>query len=536
MKTYTVKRVHNKLHKLKPVNAAVGVPASGNSEIELSVKTRWQGRQREQACNVSYVPVKPFCIFLFYLMVSAFSCKKENNASGDNNNGGPVVVPPKTSDVEFYLTTGNQTALLKKQTTILSFGTNSNNNADIIVDTAQTFQTVDGFGYTLTDASAELIDGLPSSMKDELLKELFGGDSTSIRVSYLRVSIGASDLSTSVYTYNDLPAGQTDPELQNFSLRKDQSKVVPLLKSILAINPSIKILGSPWTPPSWMKTNNSPKGGSLLPQYYTTYANYFVRYIQAMKAEGITIDAITPQNEPLHPENNPSMFMSAEQQADFIKNHLGPAFRANNITTKIIIYDHNCDNTAYPLSILQDPAANAFVDGSAFHLYAGDISALSTVRNAFPNKNVYFTEQYTASNGDFGGDLKWHLKNVIIGSMRNWSSNALEWNLANDPGFSMHTPGGCTTCKGALTIGSGITRNVSYYIIAHASKFVPPGSVRIGSNNAGSLYNVAFKRPDGKKVLVVLNDGSFLQSFNINFGDRWVTPSLEAGAVGTFVW
>lgn len=475
--------------------------------------------------------------FLFFLAALAAGCSKNNDDSNPGgNNGGGGTVTPKTSDVSFYLTTGNQSSLLQKQTTVLSFGATPNSYPNIFVDTTAVFQTVDGFGYTLTDASAALIAGLPSSLRADLLKELFGSDSTSIGVSYLRVSLGASDLSTTVYTYNDMPAGQTDPSLQNFSLRKDLSQVVPVLQQILAINPTLKILASPWTPPTWMKSNNHSVGGSLLPEYYDAYARYFVKYIQAMKAEGITVDAITPQNEPLHPGNNPSMYMPAEQQATFIKNHLGPAFRDAGITTRIIIYDHNCDNTQYPLSILQDPAAYAFVDGSAFHLYAGDISALSTVHNAFPQKHVYFTEQYTASNGDFGGDLKWHMKHVIIGAMQNWSRNALEWNLASDPAFSMHTPGGCTTCKGALTIGGNISRNVSYYIIAHASKFVPPGSVRIGSNHVGSLYSVAFKRPDGKKVLIVLNEGSSQQNFNINFGDRWTMPSLEGGAVGTFIW
>lgn len=440
------------------------------------------------------------------------------------------------SDVAFYLTTGNQSSLLQKQNTPLAFRTAASSNPEITVDSTQTFQTVDGFGYCLTDASAALIAGLPSSAQDDLLKELFGQDSTSIGISYLRVSIGASDLSTTVYTYDDMPAGQTDESLQNFSLRKDQSQVVPVLKKILAINPALKIMGSPWTPPVWMKSNNSSIGGSLLPQYYGVYANYFVKYIQAMKAEGITIDAITPQNEPLNPGNNPSLQMTAAEQTGFIKNNLGPAFQAAGLATKIITYDHNCDNTAYPLTILQDAAARSFVDGSAFHLYAGDISALSTVHNAFPEKKVYFTEQYTASSGSFGGDLKWHLKNVVIGAMRNWSRNVLEWNLANDPTYSMHTPGGCTTCKGALTIGAGITRNVSYYIVAHASKFVPSGSVRIASNNVGSLYSVAFLRPDGKKVLIVENDGNTAQTFNISFGGRWVAPSLEGGAVGTFVW
>ena len=228
--------------------------------------------------------------------------------------------------------------------------------------------------------------------------------------------------------------------------------------------------------------------------------------------------------------------MSPTEQAEFIKNHLGPAFRAASIVTKIIVYDHNADRIDYPLAILDDAGARQYVDGSAFHLYGGDISALSTVHQSYPDKNIYFTEQYTSSTGEFAGDLKWHLKNVIIGSMRNWSRNVLEWNLANDPYFSIHTPGGCTTCKGALTIISGYTRNVSYYIIAHASKFVPPGSVRIASNNAGSLYTVAFKRPGGKKVLIVENDGTSSQSFNISFNGKRVTASLDGGAVGTFVW
>lgn len=457
---------------------------------------------------------------------------------GGGNTPSPNPNPPAVakSEVDFYVTTGNQSSLLKKQNAVLAFTSATNGYPDITVDTTQTFQTIDGFGYTLTDGSASLISSLPTAMQNDLLKELFGSDSTSIGVSYLRVSIGASDLSASVYTYDDMPAGQTDVNLQNFNLRKDQSNVIPVLKMILAVNPNIKILGSPWTAPTWMKSNNNSIGGSLLPQYYNVYANYFVKYIQAMKAEGITIDAVTPQNEPLHGGNNPSMLMTAAEQANFIKNNLGPAFQAASISTKIIAYDHNADRPDYPLAVLNDAGARPYVDGSAFHLYGGDISALSTVHDAFPSKNIYFTEQYTSSTGEFAGDLKWHLKNVIIGSMRNWSRIALEWNLASDPYYSIHTPGGCNTCKGAITIISGVTRNVGYYIIAHASKFVSPGSVRVASNISGSLQNVAFKRPDGKKVLIVENDGATSQTFNINFKERRVTVSLDAGAVGTLVW
>lgn len=480
---------------------------------------------------------------LFFAVVGLINvqggCSKKSNDGDVAPAPPPPPAPaPAVNEIDYWLTKGDQSVLLQKQNTILSFGTNSNSNANIIVDTTQRYQTIDGFGYTLTSGSATLINGMGTE-KAALLQELFGNGPGSISISYLRISIGASDLSASVYTYNDIPAGQTDPNLDHFSLDPDRAAgtgLIPLLKEILAINPNIKILGSPWSPPVWMKDNASSKGGSLLPQYYDVYAAYFVKYIQQMKAEGIIIDAITPQNEPLHPGNNPSLLMTAEQQRDFIKNSLGPAFQAANITTKIIVYDHNCNKPEYPLTILNDPAANSFVDGSAFHLYEGDISALSAVHAAHPDKHVYFTEQWTSSAGDFEGDLKWHLKNVVVGSMRNWSRNALEWNLANDPSFGPHTPGGCTQCKGALTIGSGVARNVSYYIIAHASKFVPPGSARVASNITGNLFSVAFETPEKKKVLIVLNDGANAVSFNLNFKNKWAQASIPGGSVGTYVW
>lgn len=454
----------------------------------------------------------------------------------------PTPITPKppvvTNEVDFWLTKGDQSVLLKKQSTILGFGTVYNMYQNIEVDDTQAFQTVDGFGYTLTGGSAEVINQLTAAKKQELLQELFGSSENSISVSYIRLSIAASDLNSAPFSYDDMPTGQTDVNLASFSLAPDMTNLIPVLKSILAINPNIKIMATPWSPPVWMKDNNSFIGGSLQPQYYGVYAQYFVKYIQKMKAEGITIDAICPQNEPLHPGNNPSLLMTAAQQAEFIKNSLGPAFQTAGINTKIIIYDHNCDRPDYPIAVLSDPAANAFIDGSAFHLYGGDISALSTVHNTFPTKNVYFTEQWTSSDGNFGGDLRWHSKNVVIGSMRNWSKVALEWNLANNSSFGPHTTGGCSQCKGAITINSAdsFVRNVAYYIIAHASKFVPFGSTRIASNIQGNLSNVAFKTPTGKIVLIVVNDGNTAEQFNIKYNGRWITTSLESGAVGTYVW
>jgi glucosylceramidase len=467
------------------------------------------------------------------------SCGCNKNGSGGGGGTPPPTPPPAPvkSDVLFYLTNPDQTALFKKQNASLVFSTTTNSGNIIEVDTTQAFQGIDGFGYTLTGGSAALINSLSASAQDALLKELFLWDSTYIGVSYLRISIGASDLSASTFTYDDIGTGSTDMNLDQFSIDKERTDLIPVLKKIVALNPNIKILGSPWSAPLWMKTANTFIGGSLQPQYYPVYAKYFVKYIQTMKAEGITIDAITPQNEPLHGGNNPSMVMQATEQAEFIKNHLGPAFQAAGLATKIIIYDHNADRPDYPIAILNDVAARPFVDGSAFHLYGGAISALTTVHNAYPNKNVYFTEQWVGGPGNFGGDLSWHVENLIIGATRNWSRNVLEWNLAADVNYRPYTPGGCSSCLGALTINSTtVSRNVSYYIIAHAAKFVRPGSVRIGVNFAGPLLTVAFKNPDGKKVLIVLNKSTVPESFDIKFNGKSVTTSLNNGAVGTYVW
>ena len=297
---------------------------------------------------------------------------------------------------ESWITTTDETSKLKKQNDLV-FSTETNSNQTILVDASQKFQTIEGFGFSLTGGSAQAILKLDKAKREALLQELFSRKVNAIGLSYLRISIGASDLNETVFSYDDMPEGQTDLKLEHFNLGPDLKDVVPVLKEILAINPNIKIMGSPWSPPVWMKDNGSSKGGSLQPKYYAVYADYFVKYIQAMKSHGIVIDAITPQNEPLHPGNNPSLLMLAEQQAEFIKNNLGPAFAKAKIKTKIVVYDHNCNKPEYPLTILNDPKALPFVAGSAFHLYEGDISALSKVHDAYPKKDLYFTEQYTGS-------------------------------------------------------------------------------------------------------------------------------------------
>jgi len=475
---------------------------------------------------------------LALLVVLATGCKKDDG--GGSTPTPPPPTPPTTptaaSQMAVWLTTPDKSALFYRQKLNLQFSATINTDPTIVVDSTQTYQTMDGFGYCLTGGSAQVMKQMSAPARAALIKELFATDSTSLGVSYLRVSIGASDLDASVFSYDDGPA---DPTLANFSLAPDQAALIPVLKEILAVNPAIKILGSPWSPPAWMKTNNNPVGGSLRPEYYDAYGRYFVKYIQGMKTAGITIDAVTLQNEPLNPNNNPSLLMEASEQTNFIKNNVGPAFKAAGLTTKIIAYDHNTDRTDYPLSVLGDAGANPYVDGSAFHFYSPNapITVLSQVHDAFPTKNVYFTELWTQAPGNFASDLSYHVQNLEIGAVRNWSRNVIEWNLASDQYYGPHTPGGCTQCLGAITVnGDAVMRNPAYYTVAHSSKFVRPGSVRIASNVVGNLQNVAYKTPNGKRVLVVLNTGSTLQSFNIQYKGKAVNTSLYAGAVATYIW
>lgn len=470
--------------------------------------------------------------FYIFLLAVLQGCSKINKGTGD-----PANLDTLKSDVYAWITNPINSSLFQQYNKGLFFVKNTSAEPAITVDTTITYQTIDGFGNCLTGGSAILIHKMDQVSRTKLVKELFDTTGYNIGISYLRISIGASDLSDHTFSYDDLPSGQTDTLMSSFSLDPEKTDLIPILKEILAINPGIKILGSPWSAPAWMKTNDSTGGGSLKTEYFHAYAKYFVKYIQGMKAEGINIDAITIQNEPLNKGNNPSMYMFATDQADFIKGSLGPAFQEAGITTKIIVFDHNADHTDYPISIFFDQDASKYVDGAAFHLYAGSIEALTQVHNLFPAKNLYFTEQWVGAPGNFKDDIPWHIKNLVIGATANWSRNVLEWNLASDPYYDPHTPGGCDQCLGTVTInGSFITRNPAYYVLAHSAKFVRPGSVRVKSGTLPYLPNVAFVTPSGKKVLIVHNESPVASKFYLRVNGKSVGLSLPGAAVGTYIW
>ncbi|TFH49750.1 MAG: glycoside hydrolase, partial [Lysobacterales bacterium] len=444
--------------------------------------------------------------------------------------------------VDVWLTKGDKSQLLSQQTDLLLKPGNGSGGFTITVDPNSTFQSIKGFGASLTDSSAWLIQNrLSGVQRDKLMKLLFAPD-TGAGMNYLRLPMGASDFTASgVYTYNDLPSGQTDATQSQFSIAHDQQYSIPQLLQTKSLNPNLKLMGSPWSAPAWMKTNSSLYGGELDSQWRGSYAVYLKKFIDAYAAEGLPVDAISIQNEPQNVNlSYPTMAMSAAQQTDIIKNHLGPLFAAAGIDTKILIYDHNWDDPGYAIDILNDPQAKPFVAGTAFHAYAGDVSAQTTVHDAHPDKAIYFTEVTgfeAASN--FSDNLVWGLRNIIIGGTRNWSETALYWNLALDENNGPHL-GGCSDCRGVVTINSGsgaVTANEEFYTIAHASKFVQPGAVRIGSSTlANTLETVAFENPDGSKVLIALNPGDPTRSFRIVDQGQHFAYSLTGKSVATFVW
>lgn len=449
----------------------------------------------------------------------------------------------QSATVDYWLTLPDKSALYQQQKSI-QWSSRGHEAPTITVYPATRYQTIDGFGFALTGGSAQHLIRMSAAQRKTVLYELFGTGPGQIGISYIRLSIGASDLNERVFSYNDLPKGETDTAMTRFDLGPDREDVIPVMKEILHINPSIQVLASPWSPPAWMKTIYDTRGGRLNPAYYAAYARYFVKYIQQMKQAGIPIHAITVQNEPLHPGNNPSVLIPAPDMAAFVRDHLGPAFEKARIKTKIIIYDHNCDRPDYPISILDDARARKYIDGSGFHLYGGKVDAMTDVHEAHPDKHIYFTEQMVVDFGK-GGVIRTDRMNiappvshVMIGATRNWSRNVLLWNLAADPELKPYTDrGGCNICQGAITIDKdSVSRNLAYYTVAHFSKIVRPGSVRIGSNEVDELSNVAFVTPAGGIVLVVANTGKEARSFSVGYHEKIFYATLQPGAVATYFW
>ena len=377
--------------------------------------------------------------------------------------------------------------------------------------------------------------------RSALLQELFG-PSPGIGLSFTRLTMGASDFSLHEYSYDDMPAGQTDSSLAQFSIDSNRAYVLPVVQRALAINPQLKIMASPWSPPGWMKTTGSLIQGTLRPEAYGPFAEYFRRYIEAYRAERVPIYAITLQNEPHYePADYPGMRLDPPARAQLIGQYLGPLFARSGIGTIILDWDHNWDEPQSPLQVLGDSAAARYTAGVAWHCYAGDVSAQTVVHDAHPDKDAYFTE---CSGGEwapnFADNLKWFVRTLIIEATRGWAKGVILWNLALDEQHGPHT-GGCGDCRGVVTVASGngtVTRNVEYYALGHASRFVRPGAHRIASTSfPGDIETVAFRNgDDGSKALIVVNTAAQERTFAVRWSGESFRYVLAAGAVVTFSW
>jgi glucosylceramidase len=445
--------------------------------------------------------------------------------------------------VSVWITTRDERLLLTPSAPAV-FGTTSG-TAAFTIDIAddQVFQRMVGFGASLTESSAWLLyNTLDQSTRSALLRQLFS-PTTGIGLSFLRQPIGASDFSLSHYSYDDLPAGQTDFPLARFSIARDRTYIIPSLLEAKRLNPRLSIMGTPWSPPGWMKTSGSMIGGSLKTDAYSAFAAYLVKFVQAYAAEGVPVQSVTLQNEPRFvPADYPGMHMSPQQQAVLIARHVGPAFAAAGLQTQIFVWDHNWNEPEYAVAVLQDPEAGRFATGSAFHCYAGQPEAMSIVHDSHPDKSLYMTECSSGFWGprDFGGSLITNVRTLIIRGTRNWAEAIVKWNLVLDENDGPHT-GGCTNCTGVATIQRA-TRTfrltADYYALGHASRFVVPGARRVGSTTFESqgLETVAFVNPDGSHALIALNTSSLARRVNVVWNGQSFRYDLPAGAVATFTW
>ena len=447
--------------------------------------------------------------------------------------------PSPSATAELWLTTTDQTQKLAPQPAATSSGPATGDEA-VTIDTSQRFQKMHGFGAAMTDASAQLLSQLPEDKRKAVMAELFGRGPNGLGLSFTRLTVGASDFSPEHYSYDDTPGNAPDPELKHFTIDYARRYVLPRTREALAINPDLMVMISPWSAPAWMKTTKSLIQGQLVPEYYPAFANYLARTVEEFEREGVPVSMLTIQNEPdFEPGDYPGMRINSPDRAVIIGKHVGPTFRKRGLKTEILDYDHNWDNPEMPWTVLSDPDARKYVSGVAWHCYEGDVPAQSQVHDAFPDKDTWFTE---CSGGEwqpkFDETLEWMIDKLIIGGANNWSRGTLLWNLALDPGHGPHK-GGCSDCRGVITIDpatGGVTRNVEYYVLGHASRFVRPGAWRVGvARRDDGIEAAAFLNPDGSRVLI-LHRKSGDASVRIALDGTSYSLTIPAHSVATVRW
>ncbi|MFF0187957.1 ricin-type beta-trefoil lectin domain protein [Streptomyces sp. NPDC005244] len=414
---------------------------------------------------------------------------------------------------------------------------------NITVDENTRYQTFTGGGASFTDTAAWLMNSsgaLSQSTRDATMRKLFS-PTDGIGLSFLRNPMGASDLARFGYSYDDVPAGQTDPNLTKFSIAHDLADVVPLTKQALQLNPSLTVMASPWTAPAWMKDSGSLNGGWLKSEDYGAYASYFVKYLQAYRDQGVPVSYVTAQNEPTCCSGYPSMSWNASGLAYFTKSELLPKLQAAGLSTKVLAHDWNWDvYDSYAAQTVDDAAVRSHPNfgGIAWHGYGGDVTKQTSVHNQYPALDAFGTEH---SGGTWIANQQREDMLNIVDYTRNWAKSVTKWSLAVDQNMGPHN-GGCGTCTGLVTVHNGdgasgsVDYTVEYYTMGHLTKFVRPGAQRIASTASSAVPNVAWRNPDGSKALIAYNDGSAAKTVTVNWGSQHATYSLPGKTSATFTW
>ncbi len=467
------------------------------------------------------------CLLLCLLATSCTSSKPDATPATQSNTPATP-----TAAIHWWTSSENLQTRLTQQPD-LHFTPNSPHLPNAIhIDDTTRFQTILGLGSSLEHSTCYNLSLLPPNQRERILESLVH-PTQGIGMNLMRICIGTSDFAPGpFYTYDDMPPGQEDPELKHFSIDRDREYLLPTLKAALKLNPQLRFLASPWTPPPWMKTNGRYGSGSLRKECYPYFAEYLAKFIEAYQQEGIQIHALTLQNEPeFGPEPYPSCLWTAEQQRDFIRDHLGPLFQTRGIKTLVWAFDHNFNNPDFPATILKDPKAAQYVDGSAFHLYEGEPGAMSLLHQQFPDKPVYFTE---------GSVYGAHGATEIISYFRNWARSYNAWVTMIDHQGQPNVSG-FHDCDPTIIV---LNRNTlqteyraDYYIYGQFMKFITPGATRIASSEStGSTSHVAFQNPDDSLLLILANPAKTPRDYSIHWRNLSFNTTLQPKSVATFQW
>lgn len=455
-----------------------------------------------------------------------------------------VVTPkPEPRAVQGWMTTGDQASKMAPQSAV-AFADGVQANADetiITVNPNEQHQQIEGFGASFTDATSWLMNKrMTAAQRHALIKELFD-PKEGLGFALTRLTVGASDFSREHYSYADMPKGQADPDLTSFSIAKAKEDVLPVTREAMVVNPDLKIMVTPWSPPGWMKTTDSLIKGRLKPEYYGAFARYLRKTVDAFTDAGVPVYALTIQNEPhFEPENYPGMRVEPAERAKILADHVGPLFPKGEGKTKLLDWDHNWDQPESPLAVLADPKAKAALSGVAWHCYAGDVTAQEQISVTHPDMEQWFTECTGGAWAPKWGDtLVWNVSKLIIGTSRTGSKGTILWNLALDEKSGPHL-GGCGDCRGVVTIDNAsgaVTRNVEYYSLGHASRFTKPGAVRVGSTSGvDGVESVAFENPDKSIALIMVNGGADPRRIRVVFNNQSFVATVPAQAVVTWKW